>query len=72
MKEQPQMATAQDGAPVTETEAERVRVEELTKRIEIISGLDKDELGGWTRMDWILITVLGFVGPLAVLYGFAP
>ncbi|MAI24470.1 MAG: hypothetical protein CMN75_00420 [Spirochaeta sp.] len=66
------MATVQNGAHATKTEAERVRVEELTKRIEMISALDEDELGGWTRMDWVLITVLGIVGPLVVLYGFAP
>ena len=66
------MATVQNGAHATKTEAERVRVEELTKRIEMISALDEDELEGWTRMDWVLITVLGIVGPLVVLYGFAP
>ena len=66
------MATVQNGAHATKTEAERVRVEELTKRIEMISALDEDELGDWTRMDWVLITVLGIVGPLVVLYGFAP
>ena len=66
------MATVQNGAHATKTEAERVRVEELTKRIEMISALDEDDLGGWTRMDWVLITVLGIVGPLVVLYGFAP
>ena len=66
------MATVQNGAHATKTEAERVRVEELTKRIEMISALDEDELGGWTRMDWVLITILGIVGPLVVLYGFAP
>jgi hypothetical protein len=66
------MATVKNGAHATKTEAERVRVEELTKRIEMISALDEDELGGWTRMDWVLITLLGIVGPLVVLYGFAP
>ena len=66
------MPRVENSAHPTEAEAERDRVDELTKRIELISALDEDELGGWTRLDWVFITILGIVGPLLVLYGFAP
>ena len=66
------MPTAQSSADEKEVEAERARVEELTKRIELISALGEDELGGWTPLDWVLITILGIVAPLLALYGFAP
>ncbi len=55
-----------------ESDAERARVEELETRIDIITGLGEEELGAWTPLDWVLITVLGVVGPLLVLIWFSP
>ena len=60
----------ESGAPAAP--AEGARTEELTQRIETLSSLDDEELGSWTAFDWVLILFLGVVGPLLVLYGFAP
>lgn len=66
------MSGAQIGVDSEELEARNATVEELTQRIETLSSMDEDELGRWTSLDWVLITVLGLVGPLIVLYGFSP
>ena len=66
------MSGAQLGVDSEELEARNATVEELTQRIETLSSMDEDELGRWTSLDWVLITVLGLVGPLVVLYGFSP
>ena len=66
------MSGAQIGVDSEELEARNATVEELTQRIETLSSMDEDELGRWTSLDWVLITVLGLVGPLVVLYGFSP
>ena len=55
-----------------EADLQRARVTELENRIEIIAGLGDDELGAWTRLDWILSTLFGAVLPLLVMYWFAP
>lgn len=56
----------------SQTDAERARVDELAERIQVLSELPEEELGEWTALDSVLIAVLGVVGPLLVLYGFAP
>ena len=55
-----------------EADLQRARVAELENRIGIIAGLGDEELGSWTRLDWILCTLLGAVLPLLVMYWFAP
>lgn len=48
------------------------RVTELKRRIEILEGLDDEELGSFTRLDWAACILLGGVLPLIVLYWGAP
>lgn len=48
------------------------RVAELKRRIKILEGLGDEELGSFTRLDWIACIALGGVLPLIILYWGAP
>ncbi len=52
--------------------AEARRVAELKQRIHALSELGDTELGEFTRLDWIVLLLLGGVVPLAALYWGAP
>jgi hypothetical protein len=52
--------------------AQAQRVAELEHRIRALSELGDAELGEFTRLDWVLLLVLGAAVPLAVLYWGAP
>ena len=66
------MTPGADPARNQEAELQRARVAELEERIEVIAGLDDEDLGTWTTLDWIACTLLGAVLPLLVMYWFAP
>ena len=52
--------------------AEAQRVVELEERIEALGKLGDRELGSFTAVDWVLITLLGAIAPLILLYWGAP
>ena len=55
-----------------ERSPEAQRVVELEERIEALGKLGDRELGSFTAVDWVLITLLGAIGPLILLYWDAP
>jgi len=54
-----------------QTEAGEARAEELMRRIRTLEAQDEASFGRFTRWDWIVCVVLGFVLPVAVTFWFA-
>ncbi len=59
-------------ASAEEPSPEAQRVAELEERIEALGELGDRELGSFTAVDWVLITLLGAIAPLILLYWGAP
>jgi len=58
-------------APSVEPAAEKLRVENLERRIEELEAIDSASLGPFTTWDWIACLLGSLVIPLVALWWFA-
>jgi hypothetical protein len=54
-----------------ELAAEKLRVEDLERRIEEIESIDSAQLGNFTNWDWIICVLGAVIVPVAALWWFA-
>ncbi len=59
-----------DSTSTPEQTTQRLRVEDLERRIEELEAIDSASLGAFTTWDWVVCVVVGLIIPILALWWF--